>query len=304
MDPITITQKDELALFKLSEQGPLGKRALFIFQYLFIRADFRDLVKELRAEFDIPPEGFDLSDHSQSEIVRQKYVDTGGFSGEMIFTASFRLDPKMSHRIDQFIEQCGVVQYSPNMDLAEGFISAIVREYILLNDFIGLYKNRFGLITVEQYDVYDREDENYSEKDVELRFSIPISVKRDEFKEYIDNIWDVLESSRKDFLRKQDQVRFRPRNNFVRDVLILNKYIELENLPKSKQTARGINYLDVATRKELIAEGHLDIPDEGSIRSIVSRLKREIKEKSAYWEEREPDPEPDPNYKPSDNDGF
>ena len=66
--------------------------------------------------------------------------------------------------------------------------------------------------------------------------------------------------------------------------------------------ARGVNYLDVATRKELIAEGYKDIPDEGTIRSIVSRLKREIKEKSAYWEEQEPDPEPDPNYKPTDDD--
>lgn len=300
MEPITITKKDELALMKLSEQGPLGKRALYIFQYLFIRSDFRELVRTLRAEFEIPSEGFDLSDEKQSEIVRQKYVDAGGFNGEIIFTDRFNLDPKMSHRIDQFIEQCGVIQYSPNMDLAEGFISAIVREYVLLNNFLGFYKNRFGLITVEQYDVYD--DDDNDEKNVELRFSIPVSVKKEEFKDYIDNIWDDIESSRKDFLRRQDQIRFRPRNNFVRDVLILNKYLELERLPKSKQMARGVNYLDVATRKELIAEGCKDIPDEGTIRSIVSRLKREIKEKSAYWEELEPDPEPDPNYKPADDD--
>ncbi len=238
MEPIIITHKDEMALMKLAGQGPLGKRALYIFQYLFLRSDFRELVRTLRAEFEIPPEGIDLSDDKQREIVRQKYVDAGGFNGEIIFTDRFILDPKMSHRIDQFIEQCGVIQYSPNMDLAEGYISAIVREYVLLNNFLGFYKNRFGLITVEQYDVYD--DDDNDEKNVELRFSIPVSVKKEEFKDYIDNIWDDIENSRKDFLRKQDQIRFRPRNNFVRDVLILNKYLELEKLPKSKQMARGV----------------------------------------------------------------
>jgi hypothetical protein len=301
MEPITITKKDEQALIRLADQGPLGKRALYIFQYLILRADFRSMVKDLRTEYGIPTEGYDLSDPEQTKLVKTNFFDGGGFSGEMIFTPSFRVDPNMKYGINNFIEQCGVVQYSPNMDLAEGFISAIVQEYIVINDFLGIYKNKFGLITVEQYDIYDTGEGRDEEKDVELRFSIPVSVKKEEFKDYIDNIWNELENSRKDFLRKQDQVRFRPRTNFVRDVLILNKYIELEKLPKSKQIARGVNYLDVATRKELIAEGNLDIPDEGSIRSIVSRLKREIKEKSAYWEEREPDPEPDPDYKPSDD---
>jgi hypothetical protein len=184
------------------------------------------------------------------------------------------------------MEQSGIDSFIPNMDLADGFIKSIINEYVVLNDFMGFFRGSFAMATVETYDGMKSEEDDRAP--VELRFSIPISAKKEEVKEYIDAVWDTINHSRESILTPKDNVRFRPKTHFIRDIKILNKYIEIENMSSTQRKEKGIQYIEVAVKKQLEAEGLKDIPDEGTIRSIVSRLKNEIKDKSAFWKELEP----------------
>ncbi|MEN9881026.1 MAG: hypothetical protein RLZZ308_209 [Candidatus Parcubacteria bacterium] len=173
------------------------------------------------------------------------------------------------------------------MDWADGFIKSVIQEYIVLNDFVGFFKGSFGMATVETYGVTGLEDDDDDREPVELRLSIPISAKKDEVKDYLNSIWETFEFSRKEILSKKDTVRFRPRPNFIRDIRILNKYIEIENLSSKQRKEKGVEYIEISVKKELENSGMKNIPDEGTIRSIVSRLKNEIKDNSSFWKEIE-----------------
>lgn len=48
-----------------------------------------------------------------------------------------------------------------------------------------------------------------------------------------------------------------------------------------------IDYIELGVLRELQQEGVKDLPDSGTIRSIVSRLRNEIKDKNAFWQEQE-----------------
>jgi|GEM_PF-2840331 len=286
MNKVDFSQKDELVFEKLNNFGALGKRALFIFQHLFLREDFRKLVAEIRQKLDIPASGLEPKANTEHrKIVEEKFLDHGGFNGEIIFNTKIRLDSETSHLVDRYIEQSGIDSSVPNMDLAEGFIKSVIQEYIVFNDFLGFFKGSFALATVETYGDFKQDGDDRDP--VELRFSIPISAKKEEVKDYFDTIWGNVEFARKEILSEKDRVRFRPRANFIRDLRILNKYIEIENLSVAQRKEKGISYIEIAVKRELEAEGFKDIPDEGTIRSIVSRLKNEIKDKSAFWQEIE-----------------
>jgi hypothetical protein len=185
------------------------------------------------------------------------------------------------------MEQSGITLVVPNMDWADGFIKSVIQEYIVLNDFVGFFKGSFGMATVETYGVTGLEDDDDDREPVELRLSIPISAKKDEVKDYLNSIWETFEFSRKEILSKKDTVRFRPRPNFIRDIRILNKYIEIENLSSKQRKEKGVEYIEISVKKELENSGMKNIPDEGTIRSIVSRLKNEIKDNSSFWKEIE-----------------
>lgn len=286
MNKIDFSQKDELIFEKLNNLGALGKRALFIFQHLFLREDFRKLVMDIRQKLGIPTTGLEPKNNTEHrKIVEERFLDHGGFNGEIIFNTKIKLDCDANQLVDRYIEQSGIDSSVPNMDLAEGFIKSVIQEYVVLNDFVGFFKGSFALATVETYGDFKQDDDDRDP--VEMRFSIPISAKKEEVKDYFDTIWGNVEFARKEILSEKDRVRFRPRANFIRDLRILNKYIEIENLSIAQRKDRGISYIEIATKKELALEGFKDIPDEGTIRSIVSRLKNEIKDKSAFWQEIE-----------------
>ena len=289
MDKIIYSKKDELIFNKLTKQGPLGKRALFIFQYLFLRKEFKDLIKSIRKMLDIPEDGFDPHKKEDVDILLNKYITNYRFEGEIISQKRIDLISKnvnANRLIEKYIEQCGVLAYTPNMYLADSFIMAIIKEYILFNDFIGLYKGNFALTSVASYEDDTTGTENQQEPK-ELRIEIPISAKKEEIIDYINETWEALEFTRKKILSKKDFVRFRPRANFIRDIQIFNKYLEIEKLSKRQRKDKFISYIELGVVRELKKEGMKNIPDSGTIRSIISRLRNEIKDKNAFWEEQE-----------------
>jgi len=83
MNIIELTLKDEKVFEKLNSLGALGKRAVFIFQYLFLREDFRKMILKVREKLDIPKDGFDVSDDKTSKLVYEKYLDHGCFTEEL-----------------------------------------------------------------------------------------------------------------------------------------------------------------------------------------------------------------------------
>lgn len=303
MDKIEYSKKDEKIFEKLQNQGPLGKRALFIFQYLFLRKEFKKLVGEIRKELNIPENGFDPSSKEDMGIFLNKYVSEYDFNGEIIFQRKVNFDREINTKIENFVEQCGVLSYSPNMYLADSFIQSLIKEYILFNDFIGLYKGNFALTSIARYEDNTNGTEDQMEP-IELRLEIPISVKKEEFKDYIDATWEAIEFAKKKVLKKNDFIRFRPRMNFIRDLEIYNKYLELEKLSKKQRKDKEIDYLEIGVKRELEEKGSKNIPDLGTIRSIVSRLKNEIKDKNAFWKEYEEEPISDIPLNKTDLDEF
>ena len=81
MDKITYSEKDELIFEKLQKQGPLGKRALFIFQYLFLRKEFKELVKKIREKLNIPKDGFEPYKDKDRSIFKEKFISNSSFDG-------------------------------------------------------------------------------------------------------------------------------------------------------------------------------------------------------------------------------
>ncbi|MEI6880990.1 MAG: hypothetical protein WCK82_06655 [Bacteroidota bacterium] len=289
MEPIIYSEKDAAIFEKLQKQGPLGKRALFIFQYLFLRKEFRGLVKLIREELEIPPDGLDLTMKEGVEKFSKEYASNYDFNGEVIFQKKIYLNSKSlnTHKsIEQYVEQCGILAYTPNMYMADRFIEAIIKEYILLNDFIGLYKGAFALTSIARYegDIDDTEDPH---EPMELRIEIPVSAKKEEILDYINETWEALEFTKRKILKKKDFIRFRPRTNFIRDLQIFNKYLEIEKLSKKQRQERHIDYIELAVIRELKEEGLSNVPDDGTVRSIVSRLRNEIKDKNSFWLEHD-----------------
>lgn len=285
MNKIPFSKKDELVFEKLSKQGPLGKRALFIFQYLFLRQEFKDFVKLSRESLKIPVDGFDPSKTEDMKIFLNKYVTNYHFGGEIVFQKNIDLRNEkvdVGSGIEKWVEQCGILAYAPNMYLADGFIRCILKEYILFNDFVGIYKGAFALTSIATYD----QERDYEEPK-EIRLEIPISAKKEEIIDYINETWEALEYAKKKVLTPKDFVRFRPRNNFIRDLKIFNKYIEIENLSRKQRKEKLIDYIEIGVIRELKNEGMSDLPDSGTVRSIVSRLRNEIKDKNAFWEKDE-----------------
>jgi len=79
-EPIELSEEDEAIFNKLSKQGPLGRRALTIFQYLFLRKEFKLFVKTSRKNLCIPEKGFDPNSKQDSKI----FLDKSTFSGNEI----------------------------------------------------------------------------------------------------------------------------------------------------------------------------------------------------------------------------
>lgn len=294
MDPILYSKKDEVIFEKLQKQGPLGKRALFIFQYLFLRKEFKDLVRNLRSELKIPENGFDPNkDEDIAEfITKRQLIKAPFYAGEVIHQKKInfpRQESDVGDLIEKYIEQCGILAYAPNMYLADNFIKAIIREYVLFNDFVGLYKGNFALSSIAHYEQGMKGTEDQIDP-IELRLEIPISAKKEEIIDYINTSWDALELAKKEVLKKKDFIRFRPRQNFIRDLQIYNKYLEIEKLSKNQRKERQIDYIELGVLRELKEEGVTDLPDSGTVRSIISKLKNEIKDKNAFWQEYEEEP--------------
>lgn len=287
MEKIEISKRDEKIFERLNKQGALGKRGLYIFQYLFLRPDFHKLVKDLRKESGIPDEGYDLSKKEDEEKVKKDFIAGGFVDWDRIFNTKVSLDVNIRGKIEDYIYQCGLEKVMPIMDLADGFIISLISEYVLLNDFIGFYRRSFGLATIEYYEGMQA---NHTDQDCrELRFSIPLSAKKEEIKEYFDLVWDDILRAKQENLTEKDNVRFRPRPNFIRDLKIYNKYIEIENMSVSQRKEEQISYIELGVIRKLKEDGWKDeeIPNDGTIRSIVNKLKNEIKDKSAFWEEIE-----------------
>ncbi len=308
MEPILYSKKDEIIFDKLQKQGPLGKRALFIFQYLFLRKEFKDLVKKLRSELEIPENGFNPRDDKDITefITKRQFVEAPFYGGEVIHQKKIvfpRQGSDANDSIDKYVQQCGILAYAPNMYFAEGFIHAIIREYVLFNDFLGLYKSNFALSSVAHYEDNTNGTEDQIDP-IELRFEIPISAKKEEIIDYINETWDALEIAKKQILKKKDFVRFRPRQNFIRDLQIYNKYLEIEKLSKNQRKEKMIDYIELGVLKELKEEGVKDLPDSGTVRSIISKLKNEIKDKNAFWEEDDEEEEVEDTPKSTNLDDF
>lgn len=283
MNPISFSNKDELIFKELQHQGPLGKRALFIFQFLFLRNDFRPLVDNIRNKLKIPSDGYDpYSDKDIKEFITdKKYIEGYLYTGELIIQKKIVFSrPEIDDLIQEYTEQCGVLSCIPNMYLADNFITAIIREYILFNKFLGLYKSNFALISVIRYGENTIGLEDQMEP-IELRLEMPISAKKEEITDFINEIWGDLDLTKKDILKPNDFVRFRPRSNFIRDLQIYNSYIKIENLSKKEKKEKMIDYIELGVIRDLRERGVVDLPDSGTIRSIVSRLKNEIKDKNA-----------------------
>jgi hypothetical protein len=86
MDKIVYSEKDILAFERLAKQGPLGKRALYIYQYLFLTKGFKDFVIKVRHDLDIPMDGFDgHNENDQLEIMdKRRYISAPFYNGELL----------------------------------------------------------------------------------------------------------------------------------------------------------------------------------------------------------------------------
>lgn len=267
---IVFSKRDELVFKTLAKQGPLGKRALFIFQYLFLRHDFRELVATIRKRNAIPKDGFDRNRKDHRDVVLSKYLIDFDYVRDVVMGRGISLPD--GDLIEEFVDKCGILSYVPRMDLADGFITAIIREYVLLNDFVGLYKGRFALTAIDTFDLEEVGDN----KQCEFRIMVPISAKKEEIIDYIKTQWRGIEIAKEDTLKRRDFVRFRPSPNFIRDIKIFNKYLEIKKLSKQQKKDQEIGYIELAVIKELKKEGLKNVPSDGAIRSIVSRLSSEI----------------------------
>ncbi len=70
MDQISYTDNDIKAFETLGTHGPLGRRATFVFQYLFLRKDFREFIIETRKKWKLPIEGLVLSELLSQSMTR------------------------------------------------------------------------------------------------------------------------------------------------------------------------------------------------------------------------------------------
>jgi hypothetical protein len=250
-------------------------------QYLFLRKDFHELVQKIREDMEIPSNGFDVPTEGKAEfpsVVHEKRSE-----------------------IENYTISCGLLKHLPNMFLADSFYTELISEYVLFNDFHGGYKGKFALVSFEYYENMDGTDDQ--REPIELRIELPVSAKKDELIDFIKNNWHKFENT--PGLKAKDKVRFKPRKNFFRDLRILNKYIEIESLSRQERRDRGIVYIDMEVQRVLREEGMEDVPDDGTIRALVNRLKDDIKDKNSFFKEIEDDPiEELPETKSSDIDDF
>jgi hypothetical protein len=106
MEKIEYSSKDIEVFKKLSNQGPLGKRALFIFQYLFLRKEFKDLVKNIRSELKIPENGFDPRDDKDIAefITKRQFIEAPFYAGEVIHQKKI-VFPRQESNVNDLIEK-------------------------------------------------------------------------------------------------------------------------------------------------------------------------------------------------------
>lgn len=273
MDQISYTEKDIRAFETLVSHGPLGRRAIFVFQYLLLRKDFQDFVANIRKEAEIPLNGLVIDDYDSPEnVVYSFYRSDHNKRGEF------------SKKTSSYIESCGVLSHTPSTYLTS-FIEWIALEYIVFNDFCGAYKTHFAMFDFETYENMDGTEDQHTP--TEIRYYLPVSAKKEEFIAYINETWEELESRRE--LSDKDSKRFKPRKNFFRDLRILNKYLEVENLTRQERKDQGIVYIDIEVQKRLKEEGMDDVPDDGTIRALVNRLKNDIKDRNSFFKEIEDD---------------
>ena len=241
MDKIDFNESDAKALKTLTKQGPLGKRALFIMQYFFLRYDFKDFVKDVRENL--------------------KTYDTKS-----------SLPTEINNKIEDFIYKSGIFETLPNMFLADRFIFRVLEEYIFLKKFEGNYKKSFALLTYSDYDQNMTDMISENDEPVELRLEFPISTKKEELIDYINSVWNE-HSQQKIWLKEKDTVRFREKENFFRDLKIYNEYLDIESLSVSQRKLQKIGYIEFEVLKRLKAKYKEAFPDDGTVRSVASRLK-------------------------------
>ena len=289
MDNISYSAKDIKAFETLGTHGPLGRRATFVFQYLFLRKDFREFVVAIRKKWKLPEEGLNISEYNTPVKIVQEY-----FSGTVNQRKGYGTET------EAYIESCGVLNYTPSTYLSS-FIEWVLLEYIVFNDFCGGYKKHFAMIDFDTYENMDGTEDQHTP--TEIKYYVPISAKKEEFVAYVKETWSELELRRQ--LSDDDSKRFKPRKHFFRDLRILNKYLEIEKLSRRDRNDQMIVYIDLEVQKRLREEGMEDIPDEGTIRALVNRLKNDIKDKNSFFKEIENDPiEELPETKSSDADDF
>lgn len=288
MDNISYSNNDIKAFETLGTHGPLGRRATFVFQYLFLRKDFREFITTTRKKWKLPEEGLKITDCDTPNQTVQEY-----FSGKGNKKNGF------GRETEAYIESCGVLSHTPSTYLTS-FIEWILLEYLIFNDFCGGYKNHFAMFDFDTYENMDGTKDQHTP--TEIKYYIPVSAKKEEFIAYVNETWSELELKRQ--LSDEDSRRFKPRKNFFRDLRILNKYIEIESLPRKERNDQMIVYIDLEVQKRLREEGMEDVPDEGTIRALVNRLKNDIKDKNSFFKEIEDYPEEPIEPKSSDTDDF
>lgn len=262
---IYISQKDIKIINKLRRGTALQRRACEIFQILLLNRNFKDFIFKKRKDMKIPMNGLDLANKSESEIVKNRFFSSDYilYRKESVRTPGlFFDDSKIASEVDRFIKKENIldlISISADNDFLYKLVFSIIKEYSILNDIIQL-KDGVGMILRTDY-----------EEDVgipnELTITVSPTVTMEELIDYIKANWNGIKFLQESILGEEKaKKRLKLSKNFIRDVEIYNKHLDL--LEKKKKGEINFSYVDLEIAKEF-----KDLND-GTIRSIISKVNK------------------------------
>lgn len=262
---IIISRKDVYIIDKLQKGNALQRRACEIFQILLFNHNFKDFIYKTRRDMKIPMNGLDLANKRESEIVKNRFFSSDYilYRKESVRTPGlFFDDSKIASEVDKFIKKENIldlISISVDNDFLYELVFSIIKEYSILNDIIQL-KDGVGMILRTDY-----------EEDVgipnELTITVSPTVTMEELIDYIKANWNGIKFLQESILGEEKaKKRLKLSKNFIRDIKIYNRYLDL--LEKKQKKEIDFKYIDLEIAKEFKGL------NEGTIRSIISKVNK------------------------------
>lgn len=268
LNTISLTNEDISILNELSSGSTLQRRAFEIFKFLLLRTDFKAFVQNIRKKEGIPSQGVKLSDAKawKEDKTARKYLNKGGYhSGSgIVSTNTISIPFKVRPEIEKYVAHINIEETIQPIGIFDNIIASIIFEYCLFNS--------VPLIGVDTITVSRADFDIFSE----IQINVMVSITKEELIKAIEDNWGGIKSLKDELLSESTKGKVRHRlkssKEFPRDIKIYNKYVELISTPKKE---RGFSYIDIEIAKEMKNDGN--VTDEGNIRSIINRIKEQIK---------------------------